>query len=57
MLRFFSIFGYTVKHVLSDHSKIDKPMLLKIDGSLMHVESIAKCSRPDPPPPWKITKI
>ena len=34
----------TVKPVLSGHSKIDKTMVLKIDDSLMHVESIAECS-------------
>ena len=30
--------------VLSDHSKIDKTKVLKTDGSLMQVESIAECS-------------
>ena len=34
----------TVKPVLSSHSKIDKTKVLKTDGSLMHVESIAECS-------------
>ena len=34
----------TVKLVLSGHSKIDKSKILKTDGSLMHVESIAECS-------------
>ena len=35
---------YTVKPVLSDHSKIDKTNVLKTNGSLMKVESIAECS-------------
>ena len=35
---------YTVKPVLSDHSKIDKTKILKTYGSLMKVESIAECS-------------
>ena len=35
---------YTVKPVLSDHSKIDKTKILKTNGSLMKVESIAVCS-------------
>ena len=34
----------TVKPVLSGHSKIDKTKVLKTDGSLMQVESIAECS-------------
>ena len=34
----------TVKPVLSGHSKIDKTKVLKINGSLMKVESIAECS-------------
>ena len=34
----------TVKSVLSGHSKIDKPKLLKTNCSLMEVESIAECS-------------
>ena len=34
----------TVKLVLSSHSKIDKTKLLKTNGSLMKVESIAECS-------------
>ena len=33
-----------VKPVLSDHSKIDKTKVLKTNGSLMKVESIAECS-------------
>ena len=37
-------FAKTVKPVLSGHSKIDKIKVLKTDGSLMQVESIAKCS-------------
>ena len=32
---------YTVKPVLSGHSKIDKTKILKTNGSLMKVESIA----------------
>ena len=34
----------TVIPVLSGHSKIDKTKVLKTDGSLMHVQSIAECS-------------
>ena len=30
--------------VLSDHSKIDKTKVFKTNGSLMKIESIAKCS-------------
>ena len=36
--------NYTVKPVLSGHSKIDKTMILKTNGSLMKVQSIAECS-------------
>ena len=32
----------TVKPVLNDHSKIDKIKVLKTNGSLMKVESIAE---------------
>ena len=39
---------YTVKPVLSGHSKKDKTMILMTNGSLMKVESIAECS------PWSI---
>ena len=35
---------YTVKPVLSSHSKMGKTKVLKTDGSLMKVESIAECS-------------
>ena len=35
---------YTVKPVLSGHSKIDKTQILMTNGSLMKVESIAECS-------------
>ena len=35
---------HTVKPVLSGHSKIDKTKVLKTNGSLMKVESIAECS-------------
>ena len=35
---------YTVKPVLSGHSKIDKTKILMTNGSLMKVESIAECS-------------
>ena len=38
------IFFYTVKPVLSSHSKIDKTKVLKTNGSLMKVKSIAECS-------------
>ena len=34
----------TVKPVLSGHSKLDKTKVLKTNGSLMKVESIAECS-------------
>ena len=34
----------TVKPVLSSHSKIDKTEVLKTNGSLMKVKSIAECS-------------
>ena len=34
----------TEKPVLSSHSKIDKTKVLKTNGSLMKVESIAECS-------------
>ena len=34
----------TVKPVLSGHIKMDKPKVLKTNGSLMKVESIAECS-------------
>ena len=34
----------TVKPVLSSHSKINKTNVLKTNGSLMEVESIAECS-------------
>ena len=33
--------GYTVKPALSGHSKIDKTKILKTNGNLMKVESIA----------------
>ena len=35
---------YTLNPVLSGHSKIDKAKVLKTNGSLMKVESIAECS-------------
>ena len=38
------LFIYTVKPGLSGHSKIDKTKVLKTNGSLMKVESIAECS-------------
>ena len=34
---------FTVKPVLRGHSKIDETKVLKTDGSLMKVESIAEC--------------
>ena len=37
-------FDYTVKPVLSGHSKIDKTKVFKTNGSLMKVESNAECS-------------
>ena len=37
-------YQYTVKPVLSGHSKIYKTKVLKTNGSLMKVESIAECS-------------
>ena len=39
-----SIITNTVKPVLSGHSKIDEAKVLKTNGSLMEVESIAECS-------------
>ena len=35
--------AYTVKPALSGHSKLDKTKILKTNGSLMEVESIAEC--------------
>ena len=37
-------FSYTVKPALSGYSKIDKTNILKTNGSLMKVDSIAECS-------------
>ena len=37
-------FSFTVKPVLSGHSKLDKISVLNTNGSLMKVESIAECS-------------
>ena len=37
--------AYTAKPVLSGHSKIGKTRVLKTNGSLMKVESIAECSK------------
>ena len=37
-------FKIPIKPVVSGHSKIDKPKVLKTNGSLMKVESIAECS-------------
>ena len=48
MLREYFFICYTVKPVLSGHSKIDKTKVLKPCGSSMQVESIAECS------PWSI---
>ena len=48
MIFTFTTFSYTVKPVLSGHSKIDKTKILKTNGSLMKVESIAECS------PWSV---
>ena len=39
---------FTVKPVLNDHSRIDNTKILITNGSLIKVESIAKCS------PWSI---
>ena len=36
--------AYTVESVLSGHSKIDKTKVLKTNGNLMKVKSIAECS-------------
>ena len=44
MKRFFLKYT-TVKPFLSGHSKIDKTKVLKTNGSLMKVESIAECSK------------
>ena len=56
MLNIFGLFGpiirknylYTVKPVLSGHSKIDKTKILMTNGSIMQVKSIAEYS------PWSI---
>ena len=45
VIRSFTACQSTVKPVLSDHSEIDKTKVLKTDGSLMKVESIAECSK------------
>ena len=37
-------FTVTVKPVLNGHSKMDKTKVLKTNGSLMKIESIAECS-------------
>ena len=39
-----TLIGHTVKPVLNGHPKIDKTKVLKTNGSLMKVESIAECS-------------
>ena len=44
----FLLDKYTVKPVLSGHSKIDKTTIFMTNGSLMKVESSAECS------PWSI---
>ena len=44
----FYILRSVLKPVLSGHSKIDKTKVLKTNGCLMKVESIAECS------PWSI---
>ena len=49
--KIYSHLSYTVKPVLSSHSKIDKTKDLKTDGSLMKVESIAECC------PWRVLEI
>ena len=36
---------HTVKPVQNGHSKIDKTKILKTNGSLMQVKSIAECSK------------
>ena len=38
----YTYFDHTVKPVLSGYSKIDKTKVLKTNGSLMKVESIAE---------------
>ena len=44
IMKFFWYQVSTVKPVLSGHSKIGKTKVLKTNGSLMKVESIAECS-------------
>ena len=39
-----NMFSNTVKSVLNGHLKTDKTKVLKTNGSLMKVESIAECS-------------
>ena len=41
---FEEAFAHTVKPVLTDHSKMDRTKVLKTNGSLMKVKSIAECS-------------
>ena len=38
------ILEYSIKPVLSRHSKIDKTKILMTNGNLMQVKSIAECS-------------
>ena len=38
-------YTFTVKPVLSGHSKIDKTKVLNTNGSLMKVKRIAECSK------------
>ena len=42
--RFSRVEVCTVKPVLSCHSKIEKTKVLKTNGSLIQVETIAECS-------------
>ena len=39
---YFQLMLYTVKPILSDHSKTDKTQILITNGSLMQVENIAE---------------
>ena len=48
LFKYTKTMKYTVKPVLSGHSKKDKTNILMSNGSLMKVESIAECS------PWSI---
>ena len=52
LIHYYSIFAenrilptYTVKPVLSSHSKVDQKLVFKTDYLLMQIKSIAECSK------------